>query len=294
MKANKSKKIIVGKKAGFCYGVRKAVNIAENLPGAAEQKNIYTIGPLIHNRHEVNRLSKLGIRPVSSIDSKKKGIFIIRTHGLPKNDMLRLAGKNATVVDATCPFVRRIQNLIEKLSQKKYSIIIVGEKNHPEIVGLVSYARGHLKVVESEREVKGLSLKYPIAVMSQTTQSEEKFAGIISAIRKKYKRVKTFNTICRATRERQREAAEIAKKVDMMLVIGGKHSGNTTRLKNICSKFVNTHHIESPEEIDGEWFKGINKIGVTAGASTPGWLIEKIKKHLAKTIETTDIHIYNS
>lgn len=274
-------KVITGNKAGFCYGVRKAVDMAECLSGRKHTGiDIFTIGPLIHNRHEVERLSKKGIKPVSSVDSEKKGIFIIRTHGLPKNDMQKLSKRDVKVVDATCPFVRRIQNLIEKLSQKKYSIVIIGERSHPEIIGLVSYSQGPLRVIESIEEVKNLSLEYPIAVMSQTTQSEEKFKKIVKAIRKKYRNVKIFNTICKATSERQREAEEIAKKVDLMLVIGGKNSGNTTRLKDICSKFVSTRHIESQSEIKKEWFKGIDTIGITAGASTPGWLIEKVIKHI--------------
>ena len=271
--------IILGKRAGFCPGVKKAVYLAESL-SKKYPKPIYTAGPLIHNPQEIKRLSGLGIKPIQNLKELKKGTLIIRTHGLPKETLQKVKEKNINIVDATCLFVKRVQNLVENLSKQRYNIIVIGEKDHPEVISLVSYSQTPVEVINKEDEIKNIRIKEPIAVVSQTTQSEKKFNTIVSELKKRYKRIKIFNTICSASSERQKETEQIAKKVDLMLVIGGKNSGNTRRLKDISSKYVKTYHIESEREIKNKWFENIKKIGITAGASTPEWLIKKVIKHL--------------
>ncbi|OGS20741.1 MAG: 4-hydroxy-3-methylbut-2-enyl diphosphate reductase [Elusimicrobia bacterium RIFOXYA2_FULL_40_6] len=265
-------KIIIAKSAGFCYGVKKAVELAEKA-SKSYNKPIYTVGPLMHNKHEVKRLSGLGINAISTINNIKGGTVIIRTHGLPKDIMNRLSRKNADVIDATCPFVKRVQNLVEKLSKDGYNILVIGEKNHPEVVALVSYSTKPVVVVNSPAGIKNLKLKEPVAVVSQTTQSSEKFDKLNALIHKKYRSLKVYDTICNASNERQDETKKLAKKVNVMLVLGGKNSGNTTRLKDICLEHVKTFHIESSKDLKKDWFKKIDTIGITAGASTPQWLI---------------------
>ncbi|MFN3966830.1 MAG: 4-hydroxy-3-methylbut-2-enyl diphosphate reductase [Endomicrobiia bacterium] len=273
------RKIVISKKAGFCPGVKKAVYLAETL-SKKYPVPIYTAGPLIHNPLEIKRLSKIGIKPISNIEKIKRGTLIIRTHGLPKDTIYRLKKKNLNIIDATCLFVKRVQQLVENLSKQKYNIIIIGEKNHPEVISLVSYSQTPVAVINKEDEIKNITLKEPIAIVSQTTQSEEKFNFLVSKLKKKYKNLVVFNTICNASEKRQKETEKIARKVDIMLVIGGKNSGNTTRLKEISSKYVKTYHIESKDEIKKAWFKNTKRIGITAGASTPEWVIKDVIEYL--------------
>jgi len=198
--------------------------------------------------------------------------------------MLKLRRKALTVIDATCPFVKRVQHLVEKLSKDGYNIIVIGEKNHPEVVGLVSYSSKPVVVVNTEEGVKRLALPpgASVAIVSQTTQSSEKFNKLVSLIRKKYRTAKIYNTICNASNERQKAAASLAGKVDVMLVIGGKNSGNTARLNDICRKRVKTYHIESARDIKESWVEKNMTIGITAGASTPEWIINEVVAYLSR------------
>lgn len=268
-------KIIVSKKSGFCYGVKKAIEMAESISGRNKER-IYTLGPLIHNRYEVKRLERLGVKSVSSIRRLKKGILLIRTHGLTKGIMDELKTKDLSLIDATCPFVKRVQRLVETLSKEGYSVIIIGEKNHPETIGLVSYSLGPVQVVNSAVEIKKLKMDEPIAVVSQTTQSVGAFKALVDEIKRRFSRVKIFNTICNAASERQKETEGLAGRVDLMIIVGGKNSANTTRLKDISSKYVRTYHIESAEELRKTWFRGAGLTGISAGASTPDWLIKGV------------------
>ncbi|MBU0951243.1 MAG: 4-hydroxy-3-methylbut-2-enyl diphosphate reductase [Elusimicrobia bacterium] len=277
-------KIIVARSAGFCYGVKKAVDLAQKAP-KFNRKPIYTIGPLMHNKHEVKRLSSIGINVLFSIDKADRGTVIIRTHGLPKATMSRLSRKRVDVIDATCPYVKRVQRLVEKLSKDGYNIAVIGEKNHPEVIGLVSYSSKTVVVVNSAGGIKNLKLKEPVAVVSQTTQSCEKFNKLVALIKKKYKTAKIFNTICNASNERQNEAKKLAKKVNVMLVLGGKNSGNTARLKDICLRHVRTFHIESSRDLKKTWFGKQGVVGITAGASTPQWIIDGVVSSLREFMQ---------
>jgi len=268
------KTIKIAESSGFCFGVKRAIELTEQI--SKENKNVYTFGPLIHNPQEVERLHKKGIEVIDDYSKIKSGVLVLRTHGIELDiyDKL-LLNKNLKVIDATCPFVKRAQDIVKELSDKSEQIVVVGEKTHPEVVALVSYGKGKCIVVENEQDIKKIKKTDIIYVVSQTTQSPKKFDNIVKKIAK-ISKVKTYNTICKATFDRQSSAEKLAKTVDLMIVIGGKNSGNTRRLFQICSNIVETYHIENGDEIEKSWFDNKQKIGITAGASTPDWIIENI------------------
>ena len=271
-------KITVAKSAGFCFGVKRAIDLAQDI--ASKNSDVYTFGPLIHNPQEVARLEKENIKVIEDYSKIEKGVLVLRTHGIPLNIYENLSKKeNIKIVDAACPFVKKAQDIIKELSKDSEQIVIVGEKKHPEVVALVSYGKGKCLVVEDKEDVKNVKKTDIIYIVSQTTQSPKKFEEIVNEI-SKISQVKVFNTICRATFDRQSAAAKLAKEVDVMIVIGGKNSGNTTRLYQICSNITKTYHIEDVEEIEPGWFDKVESVGITAGASTPDWIIENIKRRI--------------
>lgn len=277
-------KIKIAKSSGFCFGVKRAIELAEKV--AEKNGKVYTFGPLIHNPQEVKRLAAEGIKVVEDYSKIKTGIIVLRTHGIEQEIHEKLSKrKNIKVIDATCPFVKRAQEIVKKLSGISDQIVIVGEKTHPEVIALVSYGKGRCVVVEDKKDVKKIKKTPVIHIVSQTTQSPKQFASIVELIAK-ISKVKIYNTICRATFDRQGSAEKLAKLVDIMIVIGGKNSGNTRRLYQICSQKVKTYHIENVEEIKKSWFNSSNKVGITAGASTPNWIIENIKRRIADICES--------
>ena len=268
-------KITIAKSAGFCFGVKRAIDLAQEI--ASKNKNVYTFGPLIHNPQEVQRLEKENIKVIEDYSKIEEGILVLRTHGIPLDIYENLSKKeNIKIVDAACPFVKKAQDIIKELSKDSEQIVIVGEKKHPEVVALVSYGKGKCLVVEDKKDVENVKKTDIIYIVSQTTQSPKKFDEIVQEI-SKISQVEVFNTICRATFDRQSAAEKLAKEVDVMIVIGGKNSGNTTRLYQICSNITKTYHIENVDELDKSWFDNIKEVGITAGASTPDWIIENIK-----------------
>ena len=268
-------KILVADSSGFCFGVKRAIDLAEDI--ASKNNNVYTFGPLIHNPQEVARLEKENIKVIEDYSKIEKGVLVLRTHGIPLDIYENLSKKeNIKIVDAACPFVKKAQDIIKELSDGSEQIVIVGEKKHPEVVALVSYSKGKCLVVEDKKDIKNVKKTDIIYIVSQTTQSPKKFEEIVEEI-SKISQVKVFNTICRATFDRQTAAEKLAKEVDVMIVIGGKNSGNTTRLYQICSAITKTYHIENVDEIDKNWFNKAEVVGITAGASTPDWIIENIK-----------------
>ena len=271
-------KITIAKSAGFCFGVKRAIDLAQDI--ASKNSDVYTFGPLIHNPQEVARLEKENIKVIEDYSKIEKGVLVLRTHGIPLDIYENLSKKeNIKIVDAACPFVKKAQDIIKELSKDSEQIVIVGEKKHPEVVALVSYGKGKCLVVEDKNEVKNVKKTDIIYIVSQTTQSPKKFEEIVNEI-SKISQVKVFNTICRATFDRQSAAAKLAKEVDVMIVIGGKNSGNTTRLYQICSNITKTYHIEDVDEIEPAWFDKVEAVGITAGASTPDWIIENIKRRI--------------
>ena len=268
-------KITVAKSAGFCFGVKRAIDLAQDI--ASKNNDVYTFGPLIHNPQEVARLEKENIKVIEDYSKIDKGVLVLRTHGIPLDIYENLSKKeNIKIVDAACPFVKKAQDIIKELSNDSEQIVIVGERKHPEVVALVSYGKGKCVVVEDQKDIKNVKKTDIIYIVSQTTQSPKKFEEIVNEI-SKISQVKVFNTICRATFDRQSAAEKLAKEVDVMIVIGGKNSGNTTRLYQICSKITKTYHIENVDEIEPAWFEKVETVGITAGASTPDWIIESIK-----------------
>lgn len=272
-------KIKLAKSCGFCFGVKRAIKLAENAPNSA------TIGELIHNKEEINRLKdNFGVKTLNSIDElscEKKAI--IRTHGITKDDLSILKQKNIDIIDATCPYVTKPQKIVEKMSDEGYDIVIFGDGNHPEVKGVKSYAKGNVYVVLSIDEIKQISLRNKVAVISQTTKKIEHFKEIVNVIMEKSKEVRVFNTICNATLLNQEAVEELAKKADVMVIIGGKNSSNTKQLFVISKQFCeDSYLIENELELNKDWFINKNICGVSAGASTPDWIIQNIIRNLEK------------
>ncbi|MDR0485853.1 MAG: 4-hydroxy-3-methylbut-2-enyl diphosphate reductase [Elusimicrobiota bacterium] len=268
-------KIKIAAGSGFCFGVRRAIKIAEE--AALEKSGVYTLGPIIHNPQEVERLRKLGIK-ILKTPSLKKGVLILRTHGIPMNLHRELEKKkDVKVIDAICPFVKRAQNTVRELSSKDGDIVIVGEKEHPEVKALLSYGNKRTFVLNSVKEAEKLDFSGGVNIVSQTTQSIENFNAIVSFLSSKYKTA-VYNTICKSTFERQFAASKLAKETDLMIVIGGKNSANTLRLAQICSRETFTRHIETEKDLKACWFRGKKSAALTAGASTPDWIVKSVQE----------------
>ncbi len=273
-------KVEIAEHAGYCYGVERALTLAKE---AAKSKPspIRTLGPIIHNPQVVQSLVSMGIQAVDSIRDLESGTVIIRTHGVDPQVIIDARRRGLKVVDATCPFVAKAQRRAAALKAEGYAVVIVGERNHPEVEGILSHVEGDALVVEKASDVKMLKDK-KVGVVVQTTQSIENLKQVISALLPKTADLKVFNTICSATSQRQTAARKLADKADAMVVVGGKNSANTTRLAQIClERNPRTHHIETAEELNPDWFKGCELVGLTAGASTPDWLLEEVREALA-------------
>ncbi len=274
--------IVIAEYAGFCFGVKRAINLAEKASQYAKNgRQVLSIGPLIHNPQEVERLRRQGIEVLKDESMLESGsTVIIRSHGLPPNKERELIKRGLNVIDATCPYVKAVHEAVVRLSKEGYFVVIVGEKNHPEVIGTWGYlqeAGGDGVVVESHEDLKAVLGKERVGIVAQTTQNEQLFKEVVGEVCLWSKEVKVINTICNATSERQEDVYRLAPRVDVMIVIGGKNSGNTRRLYEI-SKSLNprAYHIETSQELKDEWFKGVKRIGITAGASTPDWIIRSV------------------
>jgi len=270
--------IIITQNAGFCFGVERATKIAFDASRELDG-DIYTLGPIIHNPQVVESLEKEGVVAKKSLDEIKEGTVIIRSHGVTADVLKSAEEKNLKTLDATCPFVKKAQKTVEKLSEEGYTVLIVGDAKHPEVQGIVSYASGDVYVAGNVEELEKLPHVEKLGIVAQTTQSQDNFNQIVDVCMSKAREIKTCNTICDATEVRQSESTTLAEKVDCMIVIGGLSSANTKRLASLCLEIQpNTHHIESAKEINSSWFDGVEKVGITAGASTPSDIIEEVKK----------------
>lgn len=268
--------ILVAKNAGFCFGVKRAINMAQDCAKEADG-HIYTLGPIIHNPQVVQELEKSGIAKADEVGEINNGTVIVRSHGVTSHEMEVIKQKGLKVVDATCPFVKKTHEDVELLTREGYSIIVVGEKDHPEVKGILSYGGKDIIAAASVEDLKDMPRKKKIGIVAQTTQSIDNLQAVVAHCLKKASELKIFNTICNATAVRQQESIELAKQVDCMIVVGGRNSANTNRLADICRKIQpKTYHIEVPEELDQIRFNGAKRVGVTAGASTPSWIIEKV------------------
>ncbi len=272
--------IRLAKSYGFCFGVKRAIKIAEESP------NSVTFGPLIHNKNEIARLkNSYNVGLVEEIDEvSPNSKVIVRTHGIPKDKLEILKERNVEVVDATCPFVTKPQEIVEQMSEEGYSIVIFGDRNHPEIKGVMSYANEPIVVLSVEELAPQLHrLKERVATVAQTTRKFEEYTKIVNFLMEHKKEVRVFNTICNATFENQSAARELSQEADIMIIIGGKNSSNTKQLYRICKENCpDSYLIENKDEIEPAWFQGKKLCGITAGASTPNWIIEEVIEKIKK------------
>jgi 4-hydroxy-3-methylbut-2-enyl diphosphate reductase len=275
--------IILAEHAGFCSGVKRAVQIALQKDDFGDNK--YTLGPLIHNRHVVKELEDKGIKPIEYLDAVKDETVIIRSHGASPEVFQKADDLNIKVIDATCPFVKKAQKTVSELSEEDNDIVIVGDHGHPEVEALVGWSKNKAYVANNYEEVQKFDLKPKVAVVAQTTQPKDNFNKVVKALKEKGLDVNIYNTICNATCQRQNSAYSLACKVDVMIVVGGYHSANTSKLAKICSQECLTYHIEHSGELQKEWFKGADKVGVTAGASTPDRIIEEVVEKMVEINE---------
>ena len=276
----------LAKTAGFCFGVKRAVDTVYK-EAEKNHETIYTFGPIIHNEQVVADLEKNGVHVVNTIE-ELKGLkagttVIVRSHGVGKYvyDLMEECGLH--VVDATCPFVKKIHRIVERESQAGKRIIIIGNDKHPEVEGIKGWVNGKAVVIETVQEASDFQAdeNAQLCIVSQTTFNYNKFKDLVEIISKKGYDVESINTICNATEERQTEAKMIAGEVDSMIVIGGSHSSNTQKLFEICKKECeNTYYIQTLEDLNVEGLKGSECVGITAGASTPNNIIEEVQKHV--------------
>ncbi|MDO9056244.1 MAG: 4-hydroxy-3-methylbut-2-enyl diphosphate reductase [Sulfuricurvum sp.] len=266
-------KIELAESYGFCFGVKRAIKIAE------DNRNSATYGPLIHNANEIDRLKNdFNVALSENLDTFKAGeTAVIRTHGIPKQELTLLHERQVNVVDATCPYVTKPQQICEEMSSQGYDIVIFGDEAHPEIKGVKSYAKDHVYVVNSPDEIDALRLREKVATVAQTTRKVEEYQQIVGKLMATHKEVRVFNTICNATFDNQDAVRKLAQQADVMIVIGGKNSSNTKQLHSIAQEFCpESYHIESQEDLQPEWFSGKNFCGISAGASTPDWIINQV------------------
>ncbi len=277
-------KIQLASSYGFCFGVKRAIKIAEEHQGSK------TYGPLIHNKDEINRLKEgfnIGLAEKFE-DVKSDDSVVIRTHGIPKNELAQLKEQENEIIDATCPYVTTPQQIVEKMSGEGYSVVVFGDKNHPEIKGVISYAKEarNAFVVNDEAELEGLPILSKVAVVAQTTRKPEDFLKVVNALILAHKEVRVFNTICNATFENQDAAYELAKDADVMIVIGGRHSSNTKQLHSICKSYCDDSYlIENEKELDAAWFERKDLCGISAGASTPDWIVQNVIDTIEKMVK---------
>ncbi len=268
-------KVSIAQYAGACFGVERALDIV--VKNAEEKSNVVTLGPLIHNPQVVADLDSKGVRVVSEPSDVDNATVIVRTHGVVPEVIESAKDLGHDVVDATCPYVKKVHLAASKLEAEGYQVVIVGESGHPEVEGIVGHAKSAW-VIGSIKDLEHLSIPKKVGVVVQTTQSQDLLQEIVSFLCIRCENLKVINTICQATSERQAAAKSMAVQCDCMIVVGGKNSANTTRLYEICLQSCsNTHHIETSDELRVEWFKGCNHIGITAGASTPQKYIQIVK-----------------
>ncbi len=270
-------RVKVAKTAGFCMGVRRAMDILLDAANEKSDGKVYTDGPLIHNPQVLEYLEKRGIQIVSGQTDLSKSTVIIRAHGVTPIRRKEIEDMGAKVCDATCPHVMRVQSIIKKYAAQGYSTIIVGDKGHAEVIGLLGYAEGKGHVVQELEEIEHLPPMDKVCIVAQTTQDRRMFKEAIERIKKRYPHCESFETICSSTYKRQEEVISLSKSVDAMIVVGGRGSANTTRLVKICeSEGTPTFHVETDAELDLSKLKDYESIGVTAGASTPNWMIKRV------------------
>jgi len=270
-------KVTLAKSAGFCYGVRRAL---DTVLEAAKVRDMpmFTLGPLIHNPQVIERLESYGIKSVKGLDEVPSGsILIMPSHGVPKEVKACAEEMGLEIIDVTCPFVAKVHRLAEKLVKEGYQVVVLGDKDHTEVRGIMSVCSEGAVAVSSAQQLEEHNLSDKVGVVSQTTQTSERLQDLVAGIVPHAHEVRSYNTICDATVDRQEATLELIHDVDVMVVVGGRNSANTGRLAQICSETgIPTYHVEIADEVDDSWFSGVGSVGVTAGASTPDWVIDEV------------------
>lgn len=270
-------KVILAAHHGFCYGVKRAIKLAQNSAGAAG--GAATLGPIIHNPQMVQRLAAEGVGSVDSLEEMQGSTIIIRSHGVGPETYDKAQQAGFDIVDATCPHVKKAQLAAQNLYQEGCQVIIIGEKHHPEVKSIFEWSEKQAIIIDTLEEAGQLPFFMRLGIVAQTTFSGDMFKKIVTVLLDKSNDIKINRTICTATEQRQVAAIDLAKDVDIMLVIGGKNSANTSRLAELCKDTgCRTYHIETAEELENSWFTNVETVGITAGASTPDWIIEEVKK----------------
>ncbi|MGH7966212.1 MAG: 4-hydroxy-3-methylbut-2-enyl diphosphate reductase [Candidatus Binatia bacterium] len=264
--------------AGYCWGVERALDIVNQTAETHKEVPVRTLGPIIHNPQVVQSLDEKGVHAIDALDEMSEGgTVIIRTHGVAPEVYKQAEAQGLTLVDATCPLVTLVQNKAKQLVNEGYHLVIFGNAKHPEVIGTLGHAGGKATVIEKPEDVRHVHLPKKVGVVVQTTQETERVSELLSYLAPRCKEIKVFNTICNPTIERQDAARELAREVQVMIVVGGKNSSNTRHLAAVCrEEGATTYHIEEPTEVEPGWFAGVSEIGVTAGASTPGWLMDQV------------------
>ena len=282
--------VLLADEYGFCFGVERAVEMVEE--ALSEGNTVRALGPLIHNDQEMSRLAKRGVATISEPVQIKRGeTAVIRAHGVTPQVEAELREKASKVVDATCPFVTKVQKLASRAAKQDRHVVVVGNPDHPEMIGVFGYAPEHTFVISDVAEVAGLPRLNNPLVVSQTTIKLQNFLDVAEAVKQKAEgETQIVNTICSATRDRQDAARALAGEVDAFYIIGGRHSSNSRKLLAVClEQCKKSFLIETEDEINTEDLRGVEKVGVTAGASTPNWLIEKITKRLEEIGEANEL-----
>ena len=279
-------KLTIAKSAGYCFGVKRAVNMVYQEAEEAKVP-VYTYGPIIHNEEVVRDLKQRGVhvvRELKELENLPKGKIIIRSHGISRREHEAMKACGFEVLDATCPFVLKIHRLVEKYSKEGYRIVIAGNEHHPEVEGILGWVEGQpAYTVTSQEDIEKLPLKEgeKVCLVAQTTFNYNKFQELVEIFLKKGYDISVVNTICNATEERQTEAKEIAAKVDAMIIIGGRHSSNTRKLYEICSReCADTYFIQTLDDLHLDLPKSVRLVGITAGASTPNKIIEEVQNYV--------------
>ena len=277
------RRIVLAEVAGFCFGVRRAVEMTE----AARQERIgrlTTLGPIIHNEQVIARMQADGISTAPTLDRIPDGTVVLSAHGVSPLVLTEARDRGLTVLDVTCPFVTKVHRSAKQLFEQGYQILLVGDKGHTEVkgvIGAVEALGGQVTVVSLPHEVAEIRLSKKVGVVCQTTQYAETFASVVAEVCKRSTDVRAINTVCGATDELQAAAVKLARQTDVVIVVGGRKSANTRRLRQLCEEEgVPAFHIETAEEIDPKWLEGRQVIGLTAGASTPDWIIEEVARAL--------------
>ena len=277
------RRIVLARVAGFCFGVKRAVEMAETLRRERAEP-VTALGPLVHNPQVIGKMEREGIGTAARLEEIAGGTVVLSAHGVAPSVALAAKAQGLNVADATCPFVTKAHQKARMLHEQNYQILLVGDLGHTEtkgIIGTIAALGGEITLVSAPEEVQTLTLGKKVGILSQTTQQAATFAAIVAEVCKTVPDVRAINTICGATDELQDAAREMAQQAEIALVVGGKMSANTRRLRLLCeAEGIPAYHIETADEIEPRWLEGKTIIGLTAGASTPDWIIEDVARRL--------------